>query len=299
MQFFYIDYFNNNKKERNIGFLKIENDGMSVCLRGVPVQCGNECKVYGITAFDEKNLLGKVTIKNGYGMERIKWNSIIDFESCVQIEIPLYGTRFARCVIRDKKIIYKQNEKSIDNQLDRIQIVEKKSSISNIKEKNEKEKIEIKNSNDTLLFETGFITEHKWSHLVNSYQLIHIYPEAQTILIKPKDIIVLTKQYHTLASNSFLLHSYYNYRQLLLFRYPYGTENLQNKTIDLQLMQQRDTSEVEYYIGVAGIYNERERRLAELFGFEGFESGESRMNEESKRNIYSGCFGYYMKKVEI
>ena len=46
MQFFYIDYMNNGKKERNIGFLRVENDGISVGLRGVPTQCGDRCKVY-------------------------------------------------------------------------------------------------------------------------------------------------------------------------------------------------------------------------------------------------------------
>ena len=38
MQFFYIDYMNNGKTERNIGFLRVENDGISVGLRGVPTQ---------------------------------------------------------------------------------------------------------------------------------------------------------------------------------------------------------------------------------------------------------------------
>ena len=48
MQFFYIDYMNNGKKERNIGFLRVENSGFSVGLRGVPQQCGDRCKVYEI-----------------------------------------------------------------------------------------------------------------------------------------------------------------------------------------------------------------------------------------------------------
>lgn len=34
MQFFYIDYMNNGKKERNIGFLRVENSGFCVGLRG-------------------------------------------------------------------------------------------------------------------------------------------------------------------------------------------------------------------------------------------------------------------------
>jgi hypothetical protein len=39
---------------------------------------------------------------------------------------------------------------------------------------------------------------------------------------------------------------------------------------------------------VPGIYYERQRRIAMMFGFEGFEGG----NED-------GGFGYFMKKVEI
>ena len=30
MQFFYIDYMNNGKKERNIGFLRVDDGGVSV-----------------------------------------------------------------------------------------------------------------------------------------------------------------------------------------------------------------------------------------------------------------------------
>jgi hypothetical protein len=42
----------------------------------------------------------------------------------------------------------------------------------------------------------------------------------------------------------------------------------------------------DYYIGVPGIYCQRQEKLAKLFGFEAFE-GEA------------GQFGYFLKKVEI
>lgn len=284
MQFFYIDYYNNDKKERNIGFLKLDYDGFWVGLRGVPIQASNPCEIYGVNEYGEKLLLGRVPVKNGYGMEKISWTSKINFENLIKIEIPLYGTRFAECVIRELKT---NSEKAKNFET-------KNTAIINVSQ-NETVETKICKGQDI----TEKIAKCKWEQLINTYQQVHIYPEAQTILIKPKDIIVLTKQYHILSANSFLLHSYYNYRQLLLFRYPYGTENLENKTIDLRALQQSDISDSEYYIGVAGIYNERECRLAQLFGFEGFECGEARMNEESKRTIYTGCFGYYMKKVEI
>lgn len=58
MQFFYIDYMNNGKKERNIGFLRVDDGGVSVGLRGVPLQCGDRCKVYAVNIHDEKSSWG-------------------------------------------------------------------------------------------------------------------------------------------------------------------------------------------------------------------------------------------------
>lgn len=118
------------------------------------------------------------------------------------------------------------------------------------------------------------VYENKWQQLMRGYPQVHICEGAQSILIKPKDIMVLREEYHGLSSNSFLLHAYYNYRQLLLFRY---------KESD------------EYYLGVPGIYYERELRLAMMFGFEGFEAG----GEEGEGCDNRGRFGYFMKRVGI
>ena len=52
-------------------------------------------------------------------------------------------------------------------------------------------------------------------------------------------------------------------------------------------------------MGVPGIYYDREKRIAHLFGFEGFENGESRLVNGDNRRAYAGCFGYYMKQVNI
>ena len=108
---------------------------------------------------------------------------------------------------------------------------------------------------------------------------IHICREAQSILIRPRDAVVLSERYHELATNSFVLHAYYNYRQLLLFRYA--------------------QEDIQYYLGVPGVYYEREQRIAQMFGFEGFENGEARMQQDADNKLYRGCFGYYMKRVEI
>ncbi|MDE6055421.1 MAG: hypothetical protein K2G55_17065 [Lachnospiraceae bacterium] len=258
MQFFYIDYMNNGKKERNIGFLRVENDGISVGLRGVPLQCGDHCKVYAVNIYDERILLGEIAIKAGYGMEKMKWNDKVDFTRCMRVEIPLYGTRRGVCVLRDD---YPASDS-----------ITPASEYNEIREAKHAEQT----GGDELCEE---IHEDKWQQLLRLYPEIHICPEAQTILIRPRDVVILSAKYHELATNSFVLHAYYNYRQLLLFRYA--------------------QSDIQYYLGVPGVYYEREQRIAQMFGFEGFENGEARMQQDADNKLYKGCFGYYMKRVEI
>lgn len=271
MQFFYIDYMNNGKKERNIGFLRVENDGVSVGLRGVPLQCGDSCKVYAVNIYDERILLGDIAIKAGYGMEKMKWNDKVDFARCMRIEIPLYGTRAGICVLRDD---YPSSD-SITSAPDRSVSAQNRSEIHVAKNTDHADNTE----------QTGYeelceeIYEDKWQQLRKLYPEIHISQAAQSILIRPRDVVVLSAKYHELATNSFVLHAYYNYRQLLLFRYAQG--------------------EIQYYLGVPGVYYEREQRIAQMFGFEGFENGEARMQQDADNKLYRGCFGYYMKRVEI
>lgn len=292
MQFFYIDYMNNGKKERNIGFLRVENDGISVGLRGVPVQCGERCKVYAVNPYHEKIFMGEIPIKSGYGMEKLWWNDRMDFTQCMMIEIPLYGNRKGVCVLREcPDFAHIRQSKDTDGsprQGQNMQAVSYRPNENSKKEgaQNTELKTELcltNNSQEISKQECGDIYEEiledKWQQLLKLYPQIHICPEAQCILIRPKDAVILTRKYHELATNSFVLHAYYNYRQLLLFRY------MQNP--------------VRYYLGVPGVYYEREQRIAQMFGFEGFENGEARMQQDADTKVYKGCFGYYMKQVEI
>lgn len=288
MQFFYIDFMNGDRKERNIGFLRVERSGICVGLRGVPLQCGNRCSVYAIGENGEKWCLGEIGIQNGYGMEKLSWENIGGFEKCVRVEVPLYGCRKGLCVLREHTVLQSENNaspvtKQVENDLRRAQTTEN---------------TEVENT----IHESGYVNsdlpdklpKDKWEQLADTYPHVHIFPEAQSLLIKPKDLVILTQRYHSLISNSFVLHSYYNYRQLLLFRF----EERQLANSRLQAAAAGESS-VEYYLGVPGVYYDREKRIAQMFGFEGFDIGEARMREEEKREIYEGCFGYYMKQVEI
>lgn len=428
MQFFYIDYLNGDKKERNIGFLKADHEGINVGLHGVPVQCGGACKVYAINEFGTRCLLGQVPVKNGNGMEKFRWAPEVGFRDCVAVEIPLYGTRIGKCVLREQSTGYNKiqekmgEKKELTEQIDvyktdtyktdayktnacktesyktemhktepyipysgqrveftaRQQILDtdvnreyqnrqqnsyaenelqqETNEVRNIDRQETREHSEWGNtsrenmpretrersewgntSREEIQRETrksnewgnpsrqeniSNIAADKWTQLMETYPRVHIFPEAQSVLIKPKDLIVLTEKYHEMATNSFVLHAYYNYRQLLLFCYPNGAGNGQNADAQQQGNGQPDAgsrtsvhaadnsygstpnaaqsqSKTEYYLGVPGTYYERECRIAEMFGFEGFENGEARMHDEIDRVAHTGCFGYYMKRVEI
>lgn len=117
------------------------------------------------------------------------------------------------------------------------------------------------------------IADNKWKQLESIYSKVHPFGDNREYLsIEPKDFIVLTREYRQLVNNSFLLHGYYNYHHILLGRI-------------------RKSGEELYYLGVPGVFYEREKMVAVMFGFESFEC--------VKEPAQAGEFGYYMKKVEI
>lgn len=115
--------------------------------------------------------------------------------------------------------------------------------------------------------------EDKWEELCKKYEVIHPFGNREEYLsLSPKDFIIFPEKYQHLVNNSFLLHGYYNYRHVILGKKEEGGKNI-------------------YYLGVPGVYYEREKMVAIMFGFEGFECGEKR--------AIAGGFGYYMRRVEL
>ncbi len=115
--------------------------------------------------------------------------------------------------------------------------------------------------------------EDKWNELCKKYEVIHPFGNRDEYLsLSPKDFIIFPEKYQHLVNNSFLLHGYYNYRHVILGKKEEGGKNI-------------------YYLGVPGVYYEREKMVAIMFGFEGFECGEKR--------AIAGGFGYYMRRVEL
>ena len=110
------------------------------------------------------------------------------------------------------------------------------------------------------------LKEDKWAQLLDSYEQLHPYGDERVcVKLEPKDFVILQEKYQHLVNNSFLLHGFYNYRYVIL-----GKE--------------RDG----YYLGA---FYEREKMVAQMFGFEAFECP----NGEVK----TGEFGYYLRRVEL
>jgi hypothetical protein len=112
------------------------------------------------------------------------------------------------------------------------------------------------------------IKEDKWEQILSIFPKIHPYGDERVyVKLEPKDFLILREKYQYLVNNSFLLHGFYNYRYVILGK------------------------EEGYYLGVPGVYYEREKMVALMFGFEAFEC-EGGIAE-------SGKFGYYLRKVEL
>ena len=262
---FYVDCYYEEVKERNIGFIKLEEEGLFVMLRGLPSRGETVCKVYAVANENDRKYLMDIPLNNGYGQAQMKWSPKIRAQDCHELYIPIDHKRYGRCTIVPENIynFYQSKSDILETAQEKERTLEQESPI-------------IESFTDVM----PVMEQDKWKQLCKNFPQVHIFPEADTIVIKPKDMVILTQEYHDLATNSFVLHAYYNYRQLLLLRYHQGQEEI-------------------YYLGVPGVYYEREKRIALMFGFEGFENGESRLVNEDRRQAYAGCFGYYMKQVNI
>lgn len=116
-------------------------------------------------------------------------------------------------------------------------------------------------------------SEDKWGHLCSIYPKITPFSDSREYLqISPNDFVLLSTKYYSLIHNSFLLHGYYQYGQLVLCRVIRRGKAL-------------------YYLGTPGIYLEREKQVALMYGFQSFECDSEPATE--------GDFGYYMIQVEL
>lgn len=271
----YLYLFRHGEKENCVGFLKSEEkrDGHLVVLQ-VKNILDNLTGTFPIRI--RNNLgwqeVGQVQLRQGCGNWQQKGT-----ESFVEVEIPLsdeYKIR-GRCKEQKKNQITEQIG-SLSKRQDTVPEDSPNKSRSIVRtdtQNREQNSVQsIPQDPEPKLKATSesypLLWEDKWEQLLHSYDQIHPYGDDRTyIKLEPKDFTVLRSGYQHLVNNSFLLHGFYNYRYLILGK------------------------EKDFYIGVPGVFYEREKMVAMMFGFEAFEC-EGGTAEEGK-------FGYYLRKVEL
>ena len=111
-----------------------------------------------------------------------------------------------------------------------------------------------------------------WDDLKEKFPVIHPLGDEEYLKLDLSDLSSLRDEKQVLEQNSFLLHGYYNYKYLILGKQEKG-------------------GKLQYYLGVPGIYHEREKAVAIMFGFEAFEG--------NREPIRRGDFGYYFRRVSL
>lgn len=116
------------------------------------------------------------------------------------------------------------------------------------------------------------VENRKWKQICKVYPHIQPFQDFRDyIKLELKDMVLISEKKYTLVENSFLLHGYYNYDHIILWK--------------------KEKAPVKYYIGVPGNFYEKEKQVAVLYGFESFEGAVEPAGE--------GDFGYYMTEVTI
>ncbi|MBO6114030.1 MAG: hypothetical protein J6P57_03120 [Lachnospiraceae bacterium] len=111
--------------------------------------------------------------------------------------------------------------------------------------------------------------------MLNTYPKLALFADSQItecVKIKPQDIGKLHMNNWKLGENSFLSHGFYQYRYIMLGK--------------VKLNNEKET----VVIGVPGVFSNKERYLANMFGF-------GRFIPVKKDRLMTGKFGYWISEV--
>ncbi len=301
----YVALSKNGEKTGNAGFAKVENkEGrgkLFLQLKNIPHTVNG---AFPIRLYDgeEWKEIDKINIKEGSGV----WQTDnADFKAGIQLQIMLengyqiYGRSRDFVEKIQQSVLYAQVETDEHSEPDTAHVKDKVLQAENtpaqtdegrqqkftqaesvfraveeerprMKKEELTQKAEEEAPRKVALKKTqaNGVKEDKWEQILDTYDKIHPYGDDRLyVKLEPKDFVVLQEKYQHLVNNSFLLHGFYNYRYVILGK------------------------EKGYYLGVPGVFYEREKMMALMFGFEAFEC-EGGIAKE-------GDFGYYLRKVEL
>ena len=145
--------------------------------------------------------------------------------------------------------------------------------VTEIEEKIKPERIveAINNEKPEMITETDQRVEQE---MIDTYPKLPLFPDSQFIecvKIAPQDLGKLAMGNWKLGVNSFLSHGYYHYKYIMLGKVEFDTRDC-------------------YVIGVPGVFTNKEKYLANMFGFTIF-------IPIKKSSVLTGQFGYWISEV--
>lgn len=257
----YFDLIEDEQKRGNAGFVKWEKYDechiLSVFVSGLDRHYDKEAK-----AFLDESMLGTLSIRGGRG-EGTYLLTGEDKERKEYIEA-------IKIVLDNNRVLvaeFEVQEKPVEELCEVMQeeVTAEKEPVSEKEEEQVEEESEPDNRPEEME------PKSVWEQLLETHEPFFPFNnETECFRIFPKDLNHLQAEYRLFQGNQFLMHGYYNYRHLILFR-------------------KKDDSN-EYWLGVPGIYHEREKMAARMFGFEKFES--------ANKDYKTGDLGYYLVTVK-
>ena len=288
----YLHYIKNNGLIGNAGHAKVMYRGNSVSIeiyvRDMQMLISG---YYSLKGLGESEFEDKIHIERGQAVykKRLDVDKMKEKQVPYGIRINIGETEYLEAIWqagRQQKPEVRTAEKSVEKTVEEKTVEKKTVEEKTVEEKTVEKKKEVQKPEkqkeldrksgawSQLTFSVPTeMYEDKWKELCKKYDVVYPFGNGEAyISISPKDFIIFPEKYQNLVNNSFLLHGYYNYQHIILGKKEEGSKNV-------------------YYLGVPGVYYEREKMVAIMFGFEGFECGEKKAN--------NGGFGYYMRRVEL
>lgn len=279
-QIAYFDYIEDGQKKGSKGFCKWEQRNgchvLFVSLSGLPGGITEKAGIYTKAG----GVLGELNLQNGRAdaVFRLKEDGHDWCRELGRIQIPLsQGRELAaefpegadpvdiKVLKLEPEIEWNQNKE----ELKMSELVETPVKVEAAEVINEPEEPELIVNSELMPEEQPLLS--LWDCLAAAHEMMHPFgTEAEYYRIMMEDIYLLRERYHILRNNQFLLHGYYNYKYLILGK--------------------KDEESEEYWLGVPGIYHEREKMAARMYGFEKFEGAKPRYG--------IGDLGYYLITVE-
>lgn len=293
----YIYAYENNNKNQNVGFAKVDIRG-DYCQVEIHLKrtgyTNVKCPVYLFVRENEVIVgveIGEIALVNGCGdfVRQLNCNGVGETPYCMKdmkgILIFLDNTvMFASQW--DEKAIYRENFKPYEETKE-IPVEQAEDAAEEPEESGQMEKLQVESvqaqqsreqQTEELQPETqrsGDMWMDLWEKINGMYGAKNLFenmPEISGIHMELKDLRELPKKYWYLGSNSFLLHGFFNYRHLLLGK----VENESGR---------------KWFIGVPGIYQNQEKVLAAVFGFPEF-------RQEKDTGVKTGQFGYWYRFMD-